>query len=312
MTQSMKKISIKPGLGCSQLILGSMMLHEEKMEFSAGLMDAYVTAGGNSIDTAHVYGASSSRAVGIWMQERKNRADMVIIGKGAHHDDKGPRVTLEGMEQDLAETFERMQTDYVDIFMLHRDDPNQSVGYIMESMNKQLEAGRCHALGVSNWTIARIQEANEYAAAHQLEGLLCNSPNLSLAKPNEPRWAGCISVYADDAAWHERTQLPLLSWSSQAGGFFTGRYTPDNGDAELIRVYYSEDNWERYRRAEALAKQKGVSTNDIALAFVLNQTFPTCALIGPNSVAELQSSANALALSLTQEENRWLDLRKES
>jgi 1-deoxyxylulose-5-phosphate synthase len=130
MTHSMKNILIKEGLNCSQLVLGSMMLQEDKMEFSAGLMDAYTAAGGNSIDTAHVYGASSSRAVGLWMQERKNRADVVIIGKGAHHDKFGPRVTLEAMEQDLAETFERMQTDYVDIFMLHRDDPNQSVGLL--------------------------------------------------------------------------------------------------------------------------------------------------------------------------------------
>jgi aryl-alcohol dehydrogenase-like predicted oxidoreductase len=156
------------------------------------------------------------------MQERKNRADIVIIGKGAHHDKQGPRLTLAAMEQDLYETFDRMQTDYVDIFMLHKDDMNQPVGYVVESMNKQLEAGRCRALGVSNWSIARIQEANEYAAVHNLEGLLCSSPNLSLAKPNEPRWEGCISVYADDLAWHEQTQLPLLSWSSQAGGFLQG------------------------------------------------------------------------------------------
>lgn len=312
MTQSMNQVQIKEGISCTKLVLGSMMLKEEKIDFSVELLDAYIATGGNCIDTAHVYGVSSSRAVGIWMQQRKNRADVVIIGKGAHPNQNGARVTLEAMEQDLAETFERMQTDYVDIFMLHRDDLNQSVGYIMESMNKQLEEGRCRALGVSNWTIARIQEANDYAAAHHLNGLVCNSPNLSLAKPNEPRWAGCISVYADDAAWHEKTQLPLLSWSSQAGGFFTGRYTPDNGDADTIRVYYSEENWERYRRAETLAKQKGVSTNDIALAFVLNQSFPTCALIGPNNVDELHSSVKALNVSLTNEESRWLDLREDN
>jgi aryl-alcohol dehydrogenase-like predicted oxidoreductase len=307
----MKNITIKKDLSCSQLILGSMMLREEDMEFSAGLMDAFAALGGNCIDTAHVYGVSSSRSVGLWMQERKNRADIVIIGKGAHHDNKGPRLTLAAMEQDLNETFDRMQTDYVDIFMLHKDDTNQPVGYIIESMNKQLEAGRCRALGVSNWSVSRIQEANAYAALHNLEGLLCSSPNLSLAKPNEPRWEGCISVYADDLAWHEQTQLPLLSWSSQAGGFFTGRYTPENGDSEMIRVYYSDANWERYRRTEKLAELKGVSTNDIALAYVLNQAFPTCALIGPNSIKELHSSANALHVSLTSNEIKELDLRED-
>ncbi|WP_256757719.1 aldo/keto reductase [Cohnella sp. WQ 127256] len=304
---TMKQIAITNRLSCSQLVLGSMMLREEDMDYSAGLMDAFTAIGGNCIDTAHVYGASSSRAVGHWIRERNNRSDVIIIGKGAHPNSES-RMTVEYMEQDLYETFERMQTDYVDIFMLHRDDLDKSVGYIMESMNAQLEAGRCRALGVSNWSVSRIQEANEYTAAHQLHGLLCNSPNLSLAKPNEPRWAGCVSVYSDELAWHERTQLPLMSWSSQAGGFFTGRYTPDSGDPELIRVYYNDANWERFRRAEALAQTRGVTTNDIALAYVLNQPFPICALIGPVTVEELHSSAHALGVSLTRSETRWLDL----
>jgi len=303
----MPLVPITGRIACSKLVLGSMMLDSDRMEHSAELMDAFAALGGNCIDTAHVYGERSSRAVGLWMKERNNRAETIIIGKGAHPYGS-PRMTREFMEQDLIETFERMQTDYVDIFMLHRDDPAKPVGYIVESMNSLLESGYCRALGVSNWTVARIQEANDYAAAHGLVGMSCNSPNLSLAKPNEPRWEGCISVYADDLAWHERTQLPLLSWSSQAGGFFTGRYNPDNGDPDIRRVYYSEANWERYRRAEALAREKGVSTNDIALAYVLNQPFPVCALIGPNTVQELHSSANALQVSLTAEEARWLDL----
>lgn len=309
MAQSMGTIRITSEIECSWLILGSMMLKSEDMDFSAELMDGYARIGGNCIDTAHVYGESSSRAVGLWMQERKNRSEMVIIGKGAHPYGS-PRMTREFMEQDLLDTFDRMGTDYVDIFMLHRDDGDKSVGYIMESMNAMLEAGYCRALGVSNWTTARIQEANDYAEAHSLTGLQCNSPNLSLAKPNEPRWEGCVSVYADDLAWHDRTQLPLLSWSSQAGGFFTGRYTKDNGDAEIRRVYYSDANWERYRRAESLAVEKGVTTNDIALAYVLNQAFPVSALIGPHSLKELHSSAQALHVTLSPAEARWLDLEE--
>ncbi|MFC5471414.1 aldo/keto reductase [Cohnella suwonensis] len=302
----MPKIRIDDSIACTKLILGSMMLKEEDMEHSAGLMDAYVAIGGNCIDTAHVYGESTARAVGLWMKERGNRGDIVIIGKGSHPYGS-PRMTREFMEQDLLDTFERMQTDYVDIFMLHRDDPDKTVGYIMESMNAMLADGHCRALGVSNWTVARIEEANAYAAANGLTLLTCNSPNLSLAKPNEARWEGCVSVYADDLAWHERAQMPLLSWSSQAQGFFTGRYDRDNGDPEIRRVYYSEANWERYRKAEQLAREKGVSANDIALAYVLNQSFPVCALIGPNNVQELHSSAAALKVDLSAEEAAWLD-----
>jgi aryl-alcohol dehydrogenase-like predicted oxidoreductase len=294
---------------CAQLILGSMMLNIEKMEFSAALLDSYTAIGGNVIDTAHVYGPKGAGEIGVWMQERKNRSAITLIGKGAHPDKGIPRVNKDAIERDLYESFERMQTDYVDIFMLHRDDPDKEVGYIMESLQEQLEAKRCRTLGVSNWTTRRIQEANDYAITNGLTPFVCNSPNLSLAKPNEPRWAGCISVDKNYADWHKDSQLPLLSWSSQAGGFFTGRFSPDQReDAEAVRVYYSEANWERLRRARELAKQKGVDANHIALAFVLHQPFPSCALIGPNLVEELNSSAEALSVELTTDEVNWLDL----
>jgi aryl-alcohol dehydrogenase-like predicted oxidoreductase len=308
----MKRIAIA-GIeqGCSQLVMGSMMLAEDRMEFVHELLDTYVVLGGNTIDTAYVYGPSSNKAVGLWMASRGNRDQMVIIGKGAHHDQHGPRVNREAIAHDLEVSLERLQTDYVDIYMLHRDDPEKPVGYILEAMNEQLEAGRCRAIGTSNWTYSRIQEANEYASRHGLTGFVCNSPNLSLAKPNEPRWPGCISVDRDYAAWHERTQMPLLSWSSQAGGFFTDRYAPERtDDKEAVRVYYSEANWERKRRAEQLGREKQCSANHIALAFVLHQPFPVCALIGPANVRELRDSARSLEISLTPDQIKWLDLQE--
>jgi len=294
----------------TKLILGSMMLSEERMTESAELLDAYVAFGGNAIDTAHVYGPSGAQALGRWMRDRGNRSKLVMIGKGAHPDQNGPRMTLEAMEQDLNESLERLQTDYVDIYMLHRDDPSKSVGYILESLNTLLESKRCLALGASNWSIARIAEANAYAEAHGLIGFACNSPNLSLAMPNEPRWAGCVSAGEADIAWHEQSQLPLLSWSSQAGGFFTGRFAPDRReDVEAVRVYYSDANWERLRRARLLAERRGCDPNQIALAYVLHQRYPTCAIIGPSNPSELRSSLPGLDVRLSEQEAEWLDLQ---
>jgi aryl-alcohol dehydrogenase-like predicted oxidoreductase len=293
----------------SQLIMGSMMLDVNRMEHANALLDAYTNIGGNTVDTAHIYGPNGAKALGQWMQERRNRSSMVIIGKGAHPYGDILRMTKQLMEQDLEESLERMQTDYVDIYLLHRDEPNTSVGYIIESLNSLLESKRCLAIGVSNWTTARLEEANDYAASHGLTGFACNSPNLSLAKPNEPRWAGCVSAGASDIAWHTRTQLPLLSWSSQAGGFFTGRFAPDRlEDPEAVRVYYCEANWERLRRARTLAEGKGCDANHIALAYVLRQDFPVCAIIGPNSPQEIASSFEGLQVELTLEEVKWLDL----
>ncbi len=120
----------------SRLIMGSMMLHEDRMEHAIELLDTYMDVGGNTIDTAHVYGAAGKKALGRWMQERRNRSSLNLIGKGAHPDEKGSRMTLHAMEQDLHESLERLQTDYVDIYMLHRDDLSVSVGYILESLER--------------------------------------------------------------------------------------------------------------------------------------------------------------------------------
>jgi aryl-alcohol dehydrogenase-like predicted oxidoreductase len=110
-------------------------------------------------------------------------------------------------------------------------------------LQEQLEAKRCYALGVSNWTTARIDEANEYAVSHGLIGFSCNSPNLSLAKPNEPRWHNAVSADEAYTGWHERTQMPLLFWWTQAGAFFTGRFAPDKQeDPEAVHVYYNDSN----------------------------------------------------------------------
>ncbi len=106
--------------------------------------------------------------------------------------------------------------------------------------------------------------------------------------------------------------MPLFAWSSQARGFFTGRYTPDDlEDQTMVRVYYNDANWERFRRAAELGKQRGFTANQVALAWVLHQPFPTYALIGPASVEELRSSVAALDLELTPDEVRWLNLGSE-
>jgi aryl-alcohol dehydrogenase-like predicted oxidoreductase len=129
----------------------------------------------------------------------------------------------------------------------------------------------------------------------------------------DPVWTGCVASSEPSLReWHERTQTPLLAWSSQARGFFTGRATPeDKSDAELVRCWYSEDNFKRQARAKELAKTKGCSAINIALAYVLHQSFPVFCLIGPRSLAEMTSSVAGLNVTLTPEECAWLDLRKD-
>ncbi|MFD2610939.1 aldo/keto reductase [Paenibacillus gansuensis] len=308
----MKQIQI-PGLrqGVSQLIMGSDYFTPDNFDQVRANMAAYEAIGGNTIDTAFIYwGGQSEKAIGMWLEERGNRGTFNVWTKGGHPNQNGPQVNRTAIYNELMTSLERLRTDYVDLYALHRDDVNVPVGHIMEALNEHMEAGRVLAIGASNWTKERLEEANRYAADHGLRGFDFNSPNLSLAKAQDPYWADCISVDEELLNWHERTELPLFSWSAQARGFFTGRFTPeDRSDADLVRVFYNDDNWERYYRAEKLGREKGVSTIQIALAYVLNQSFPTAAIIGARNEAEFQSCREGADIRLTDEDIRWLDLR---
>jgi 1-deoxyxylulose-5-phosphate synthase len=309
----MRYLSI-PGIDkpISRIALGSVSFTPETYARAAELLDAFVAAGGTCVDTAHVYGrGASDRTLGMWIAERGNRDQIVVLGKGCHPiGNSGPRVGPQFIRADLNESLERLQTNYIDLYVLHRDDENVPVGTIVEALNEERAAGRIHAFGGSNWRTERLAAANAYAAEHGLIGFAASSPNLSLARPKEPMWAGCISASDADRAWHAATQLPLFSWSSQAGGFLSGRFTPeDTSNADMVRVYYSDENFERLRRATELGKQKGVGPIVIALAYVLNQSFPTVPLVGPANIAELNESLRALEIELTPEELAYLDLK---
>ncbi|WP_338554332.1 aldo/keto reductase [Paenibacillus sp. KS-LC4] len=294
----------------SRLMKGSDYFTHERYDKAAANLDAFFAIGGNSIDSAHIYcGGQSEEVIGRYLKERGNREQWVILTKGAHHDQNGPRVSSEAIRSDLNKSIERLQTDYIDMYALHRDDPAVPAGEVIDILNEHIASGTVRTIGVSNWSWQRIKEANAYAAAKGLVGFSFNSPNFSLAKANEPFWAGCVSADEETSAWHEATQMPLFSWSSQARGFFTERFTPeDRSNADLVRVFYSDGNWERLERAKQLAARKGVTAIQIALAYVLNQPFPTCALIGAQSLEELRSCDEGALVKLTAEERNWLDL----
>ncbi|MCX7779462.1 MAG: aldo/keto reductase [Negativicutes bacterium] len=316
----MRYISL-PGLElkCSQIVLGTSAFTPERKQAVFGILDAYREAGGNVLDTSRIYGAGKSEAVlAMWLQERHNRQEMIVINKGCHHfvDEQGRhypekhRVKPEIITADLKESLERMNLDYFDIYLLHRDDQEVPVADLMDVLELHRREGRIKTYGVSNWSTARIAAANEYAAGKGYSGIVVNSPSLSLAVINEPRWEGCTYVDRAYARWHEERQLALFSWASQASGFFTGLYTRDHcPNPDIARVYYNETNWERLERARSLAKQKGdaITANHIALAYVLQQPFPTGAVIGPQTPGELIDSLTALDIDLSEQERIWLE-----
>ncbi|RUW86264.1 aldo/keto reductase [Mesorhizobium sp. M1E.F.Ca.ET.063.01.1.1] len=296
-----------PGLPrqASLLALG----FEDFRTFSSGsiLLDAYFEAGGNLFDTGFVYGAGYTEALlGQWLRNRGVREQSVIIAKGAH----SPLCYPDVIARQLAQTLDRLQTDHVDIYFMHRDNPDVPVGEFVDAMDREAKAGRIRGLfGGSNWTMERMDEAIAYAerTGKQKPGALSN--NFSLAEMLEPIWAGCITSSTDAwKAWLTARQMPNFAWSSQGRGFFTDRAGRDRTDnEELVRVWYSEKNFGRRDRAIELAKRLGKSPIHVALAYVLAQPFPSVPLIGPRTLDELEDSLKALDIELTAEDVAWLD-----
>jgi aryl-alcohol dehydrogenase-like predicted oxidoreductase len=291
----------------SRLVMGTMIFKQDALPLTCAMLDHFFEIGGNTLDTAHVY--RSEESLGQWLKLRGVREQMVIIGKGARDTDCTP----DGLTRQLNETLQSMQTDYLDLYMLHSDHPSAPVGELVDCLNEHKRAGRVRAFGASNWTPQRLEEANAYAQAHGLTGFVCSSPNLSLAAWNEPMWPRCLS--ASDAvsrAWYTQTQTPLFAWSSLATGFFTGRYKPEDRSvpayANIVRTWFNDDNFRRLERAQEMARRKGVTPAQVALAYVLCQPFPTFALIGPQTIDELREAIPALGVSLTPDELRWLNL----
>lgn len=304
-----KEIDIK----VSAILMGSGdFLRIDNMEFAAPVLDKFVELGGNTFDTARHY-RHSEKALCAWIKERNNRDKLTIFTKGCHpvrEFPNTPRVNPEAIREDIETSLEMLGTDHVEMFALHRDDVTKPVGPIMEALDKIVKEGKVYAIGVSNWELDRIIEANEYAKEHGLTPFTFNSPNLSLAKCLKPRWPGCVSANEEMIKWHEENNMAMISWSSQAGGFFSGKFTPDYlENQEMVEVFYCEENWQRFERAKKLAVKKNVTPIQIALAYVVNQKFPTGAAIGPEKMDELLSSYEGSIIELTDKEVEWLDLK---
>src|SRR5437660_3499940 len=179
----------------SRLVEGTVMIESAKLAESFALLDGVFELGCTTFDTAHVYGSGDNeRTVGRWIRERGLREKIVLIGKGAHPNSDRQRVTPWDISSDLYDSLARLQTDYIDLYLLHRDNPAVAVGPIVEVLNEHLAAGRIRAFGGSNWTPERLQQANTYAIEHGLTPFAASSPNFSLADQVQPPWAGCLSI----------------------------------------------------------------------------------------------------------------------
>ncbi len=300
----------------SHLVMGCD--NQPDIAHAAVMFDHYFEHGGNTFDTAHIYGGGTMESLlGAWMASRGVRDEVVVIGKGAHTPANFP----DRVAPQLDVSLDRLGSGHVDLYFLHRDNTEVDVSEWMDVLNRECDAGRITAFGASNWSLARVQEANAYAERNGLRPFVAASNNFSLARMVDPVWPGCIAASTPEwRAWLEAEGMALLPWSSQARGFFTPRFDAvraeapsaailtgnQPSDAEMRRCWFAEDNFARRERAVALAAERGVEPIAIALAWVLCQPFPCFPLVGPRQLSETRSSLKALDISLGAAEMRWL------
>ncbi|MGF1451720.1 MAG: aldo/keto reductase [Opitutales bacterium] len=269
------------------------------------LLDAYVAAGGNFIDTAKIYNEwvpgelrRSERIIGDWMALRKNREQLVIATKGAHpnFDDGKPRLTPEAIQEDLDGSLQKLRVESIDLYYLHKDAPELPVEPVIDVLNANVRVGKMRALGASNWTAARIAEANAYAARSGQHGFVANQPLWSLGSEHQrPRGLGMLPLDTEAFAFHQQTQLPVIPYSAQAEGFFEKWVHADAPARARLREHHygTETNIRRAEVAEDIARDRGWSVTEVVLAWLRSQPFPVIPIIAAGNSEQLRQSLKA-------------------
>jgi aryl-alcohol dehydrogenase-like predicted oxidoreductase len=285
------------------------------------LLDTYVERGGNFLDTAHVYSdwipgtkSASEKTIGAWLKRTGLRDRIVIATKGAHPRLESmhiSRLSPGDIATDVQESLDYLGVDTIDLYWLHRDAPAVPVGEILDALNTHIRAGQIRSIGCSNWSVGRIQAALEYAESHGLAGFAANQPMWSLATPNYPLFDTTLAAMDDETmAFHRRTSMAVIPYSSQAQGFFSK--LERGGKAALppadVSLYYNEANVRRMERAKTLAERYDVPISRIALAYLLHQPFTVVPIVGCKTVETLEDSLAALDVPLTPEEVAYLEV----
>ena len=296
------------GLRLSSFCCGLADLFALPESQSDAVLDAFVEAGGNFFDTAHVYsfwlpggnGLSETR-LGQYLR-RRGLKEVTVATKGGHPSHPGYRtvdrhLSAARIGADIDDSLGRLECDTLALYYLHRDDPRVPVGEILETLNAEIRRGRLRYLGASNWSPERLDEAARYAAAHGLQPFVISQPRWSLAVPR----SGTGIAPAGPPGWYQQNRLPVAPYSPTAQGFFARPAPATEGD------YGTSENEGRWSRVAALARQRGAAPNQIALAWLLHQPFPVFPILGTRNPAHLAEALAADEIRLTAQEVAWLD-----
>ena len=291
----------------SRICLGTMTFGREADEkTSFRIMDRYVELGGNFFDTADVYSTGKSEeVVGRWLKQRGARDDIVLatkvygaMGKGPNDKGLSRLHILRAVEASL----KRLQTDVIDLYQIHRWDPEATPEETLEALNDLVREGKVHYIGCSN------------LAAWQL------SKYLHIA--DRRLWTRFISIQPVYNALNrsiENELLPLcqeeglgvITYNPLAGGMLTGKYRRGEKLPKGVRLetfpmyhnrYFTDEALDIMERFVAAAKQKSVTSAQLALAWILGEPRVTCPIVGARNLEQFNDTLGALKITLSPEE----------
>lgn len=308
----------RTGLQVSELCLGTMQWGWTADEAaSCAVMDAFVEAGGNFIDTADVYsrwaegnpGGVSEEIIGRWMKERGNRRQIVLATKVRGRMWNGPNG--EGLSRGhimtaVEDSLRRLQTDHIDLYQTHWFDAGTPIDETLRALDDLVLQGKVRTIGCSNYPAWRLAKALWVSDKQGLARYDSIQPHYNIAYRAE--------FERELKGLCEEEEVGVIPYSPLAAGFLTGKYrrgepVPDSARASGIqRRYLNDRGFTILEALEKLGQARGKSIAQMALAWQLSQPVITSPIIGANSVGQLDDSLGAVGVRLSDEEMKALDV----
>ncbi len=271
---------------------------------SFAVLDAYLDGGGNCIDTADVYGQGASESIlGRWMRSRKNRDRIILatkVGSQMGNDPTAGGLSRRSILQAVEASLKRLQTDVLDLYQAHRDDPNTPLAETMAAFDELVQQGKLRYVGASNYSAERLREALVVSDQHGYVRYSCLQPPYNLV--NRTQYEGVLESLC------LKQGLGVIPYSSLASGFLTGKYRPGRDLPATPRAprvqerYMHEQGFRVLEQVEHIAEAHGATVAQVALAWLMARPGITAPIASATSVEQVRELLDAATLQLTPEE----------
>ena len=277
------------------------------------ILDAFVAAGFNFIDTADTYsmwvpgneGGESETIIGQWLKQRGKRDDLIIATKlGGDLGDGKKGLSARYIPQAVEASLKRLGTDYIDLYQSHYDDPETPVEETVEAFNALIQSGKVRYIGASKLSAERIVQSNRFAEDNGLQGYISLQPlyNVYDRQKFETEYLPTV----------ETEGLAVITYYALASGFLSGKYRSEadfdkSPRGQGIKKYLDQRGFRILEALDRVSAETGAPAAQLALAWQLHKPAITAPIASATTEKQLQDLVNAASLELTSEQMALLD-----